>query len=66
MSVDSALHLQLQRVWPAYALDQPLVVHVPAGYHLRTYLPGDELRFYEVMALAGWPGHRDSVPGPDS
>lgn len=47
---------QLQMVWPAYLLDAPSPVRLPPGYALRTYQPGDELRFCEVMALAGWPG----------
>ncbi|HUS16852.1 MAG TPA: GNAT family N-acetyltransferase [Chloroflexia bacterium] len=48
--------LQLQMVWPAARLSAPPGVYLPAGYALRTYTPGDERRFCEVMALAGWPG----------
>ncbi|MBE2236843.1 MAG: GNAT family N-acetyltransferase [Caldilineaceae bacterium] len=52
--------LQLQMVWPDALLDRPPHVRVAEGYHLRTYRPGDEPRFYEVMALAGWPGWDDA------
>ena len=43
-------------IWPRDLLDAPPSVQPPAGYSLRTYRPGDEARFFEVMALAGWPG----------
>jgi mycothiol synthase len=43
-------------VWPVDRLRTPPRVALPAGYRLRTYQPGDEARFFEVMALAGWPG----------
>ncbi len=48
--------LQLQMVWPTSHLTQALPIVLPTGYRLRTYKPGDEARFFEVMALAGWPG----------
>jgi len=47
---------QLQMVWPSSRLSQPPPVVLPPGYRLRPYQPGDETRFFEVMALAGWPG----------
>lgn len=47
---------QIQMVWPDYLLDAPPPVRLPPGYALRAYQPGDEPRFYAVMALAGWPG----------
>ncbi len=50
---------QLQTVWPEPLLDAPPAVRLPPGYTLRTYRPGDEARFYEVMELAGWPGWDD-------
>jgi mycothiol synthase len=50
---------QLRMVWPAQRVGVPPEVRLPAGYRLRTYRPGDEPRFYEVMALAGWPGWDD-------
>jgi mycothiol synthase len=53
---DHESYIQLQMVWPERLLDAPPAVRLPAGYALRTYRPGDEARFYEVMALAGWPG----------
>lgn len=59
MAGESEPYLQLQMVWPDHLLDQPPAVRVAQGYHLRTYRPGDEPRFYEVMALAGWPGWDD-------
>ena len=49
-------YTQLQMVWPLHLLNRPPVVQLPPGYALRTYQPGDEARFYQVMALAGWPG----------
>lgn len=56
--------LQLQMVWPDHLLDHPPAVHMADGYHLRTYRRGDEPRFYEVMALAGWPGWDDAKLRP--
>lgn len=47
---------QLWLVWPEALLDSKPAVHLHPGYTLRTYRPGDEPRFYELMALAGWPG----------
>ncbi len=47
---------QLQMIWPQARLSTPPTPQLPAAYHLRTFRPGDEARFYEVMALAGWPG----------
>ena len=55
---------QLQMMWPERSLDSPPAVRVPDGYDLRTYRPGDEARFYEVMALAGWPGWDDEKLKP--
>jgi mycothiol synthase len=43
-------------VWPEHMLCVPPIVHLPTGYGLRTYRPGDEARFFEIMELAGWPG----------
>lgn len=57
-------YTQLQMVWPEPLLDTPPTVQLPPGYTLRTYQPGDELRFYEVMALAGWPGWNDAKLQP--
>lgn len=55
---------QLQMVWPERQLKMPPTVHLPGGYTLRTYQPGDEPRFYEVMKLAGWPGWSDEKLKP--
>lgn len=60
MAVTTDASLQLQMVWPEHRLDQPPSITTPPGYHLRHYRPGDELRFYAVMALAGWPGWDDA------
>jgi len=49
-------YTQLQMVWPEQRLNTPPAVRLPPGYTLRTYQPGDEPRFYQVMELAGWPG----------
>ena len=56
--------LQLQMVWPEHLLDKSPVIRVPSGYALRTFRPGDEPRFYEVMALSGWPGWNDEKLQP--
>jgi len=50
---------QLEMVWPYDRLATPPRLDIPLGYSLRPYRPGDETRFYEVMALAGWPGWSD-------
>ena len=47
---------QLQMVWPERLMDEPPEVTLPRGYALRTFEWGDEPRFCELMALAGWPG----------
>jgi mycothiol synthase len=46
---------QLEMTWPVARLGRP-AVRAPDGYALRTFRPGDEPRFYELMAQAGWPG----------
>ena len=61
---DPAALPQLQMVWPQARLSTPPVPHLPPGYTLRTYRPGDEARFYEVMALSGWPGWDDEKLRP--
>ena len=48
----------LKMIWPADLLDSPPAVHLPEGYTLRTFQPGDETPFYELMGLAGF-GHWD-------
>ncbi len=45
--------------WPERLLGAPPAVELPAGYGLRPYRPGDEVRFYKLMELAGWPGWDD-------
>ncbi len=55
---------QLRMVWPEHLLNAPPAVRLPPGYTLRTYRPGDEPRFYQVMALAGWPGWDDEKLQP--
>ncbi|MBN2304936.1 MAG: GNAT family N-acetyltransferase [Anaerolineae bacterium] len=52
---DHPPYTQLQMVWPEHLLSAPPAVHLPDGYTLRTYQPGDEARFLEIMVLAGWP-----------
>ena len=47
---------QLRMVWPASRLGSVPMPAPLAGYTVRTWRPGDEPRFYELMALAGWPG----------
>jgi mycothiol synthase len=60
----SAPYPQLQMVWPEERLNDPPLAKLPSGYTLRVYQPGDEPRFYEVMALAGWPGWDDEKLQP--
>lgn len=50
---------QLHMTWPQARLATPPQPILPAGYTLRTYRPGDEVRFSAVMALSGWPGWDD-------
>jgi len=50
------MQTQVQMIWPEERRQDPPPVELPAGYTLRLYQPGDETRFYQVMALAGWPG----------
>lgn len=50
---------QLQMMWPDHLFSAPPPIVLPPEYALRTYRKGDEPRFYEVMALAGWPGWDD-------
>jgi mycothiol synthase len=63
-SENPAGYVQLQMVWPLARLDEPPQPRLPIGYTLRTYRPGDESRFYEIMALAGWPGWDDARLAP--
>ncbi len=44
----------LQMVWPQHLLGSPPAVILPPGYALRTYQPGDEPGFYQLMALVGF------------
>jgi mycothiol synthase len=55
---------QLQMVWPEQLVATPPKVELPDGYTIRTYEPGDEARFYEVMAQAGWSGWNDEKLKP--
>ena len=51
---DERKNEQLRMIWPEHLLGSPPAVHVPTGYTLRTYQPGDEEGFYVVMELAGF------------
>lgn len=55
---------QLQMAWPKHLLHKPPIVKLPTGYSLRTYRPGDESRFYEIMKLAGWADWSDEKLAP--
>lgn len=59
-AVSTEPYQQLRMVWPDALLDQRPVPRVAPGYLLRAYSPGDEPRFCQVMALAGWPGRDDA------
>lgn len=61
---ESKSYTQVQMVWPEHRLDDPPAVRLPPGYSLRTYQPGDEARFYEIMDLADWPGWDDKELRP--
>ncbi len=56
--------VQLQMVWPADQMTTPPPVHLAPGYTLRPYRPGDEPRFYAVMAMAGFTGWDDEKLRP--
>lgn len=60
----SGFYQQLQMVYPEHLLNALPQVRLPSGYSLRTYRPGDEGRFYEVMAIAGWSGWNDEKLQP--
>jgi mycothiol synthase len=48
-------------VWPEHLRNAPPDVQLPAGYSLRTHIPGDQPRFFQLMELAGWPGWNEEV-----
>lgn len=54
----------LKMVWPGPLLTSPPKVHVPTGYTLRAYQPGDEAGFYRVMELAGFKDWNEDVLRP--
>ncbi|MBN2043648.1 MAG: GNAT family N-acetyltransferase [Anaerolineales bacterium] len=45
---------QVQMIWPEGQRIQPSAL--PQGYTLRTYRPGDEAGFYDLMDSVGWTG----------
>lgn len=51
-------------IWPRQRLSAPPVISVSPGYTLRTYRPGDETRFYEVMEIAGFEGWNEEILRP--
>ena len=55
---------QLQMLWPERYLDSPPVIELPAEYQMRTFEWGDQPLWYELMALAGWPGWNDEKLQP--
>jgi len=50
--------------WAEHLPNTSLTVPLPLEYSLRTYQPGDEPRFLEIMALAGWQGWDDEKLAP--
>jgi hypothetical protein len=46
----------LQMVWPRARLAHPPTLDVPEGYTLRTYQPGEESVFFNLMERVGFPG----------
>ncbi len=55
---------QLQMIYPIDQQSHPATLHLPAGYALRTYQPGDEPQFYEVMKMAGFGDWDDEKLSP--
>ena len=51
--------IQLRMIWSQRRLDASPKVPLPAGYALRTYCPGDEVHFFQIMARVGWAGWDD-------
>jgi mycothiol synthase len=49
-------NIKVQMVWPEHLFNSPPSIELLPGYRLRTYQPGDEIRFYKIMKLAGWSG----------
>ena len=47
---------QLRMAWPSDRISFLPELSVASGYAVRTYRPGDERRFFWVMALAGFEG----------
>lgn len=58
--MDDALRAQLtydtqvQMDWPARLLVSPPDIATPPGFTLRTYQPGDEPAYYQLMHAVGW------------
>lgn len=50
---------QLRMVWPESRLHALPERSLATGYAIRTYRPGDESRFYQLMELVGWKGWND-------
>ncbi len=55
---------QLIMTWPSEQRHMPAQPQLPPGYRLRTYQPGDEERFFEVMTLSGWTGWDEATLKP--
>lgn len=55
---------QLQLVWPERLLNAAPGARPAPGYSLRTYRPGDEPGFFELMDSAGWPDWNDEKLRP--
>ena len=55
---------QLQMVWPDRLLDSPPALELPSEYQIRTFEWGDQLRWYELMAQAGWTDWDDEKVQP--
>jgi mycothiol synthase len=47
---------QLEMAWPARRRHDPPPIAPAPGYAVRPHRAGDEPRFFELMALVGWPG----------
>jgi mycothiol synthase len=55
-AVEPSKTIELQMVWPRSRLAQPPTWTTPEGYQLRTYQPGDESEFFQLMERVGFPG----------
>ena len=54
---------QLQMLWPERLLASPPEPTLPSGYALRTFLPGDEAEYLNLMGAAGFACDQEALKG---